>query len=177
MPYREAWAPQSLIARVPRRYAIDVSWTLASQFASIALKMLVLLILARVLGPTQWGLFIAVKAMVGIVGALSGWGYGELLIRNVSRDNTLVSVWWGNAIIAVLVTGCILGLVISLIGLLIIPSSTMGLFIVLAATLLILVPIHVMTVNVFRARMRMARAAQLEVIPDLCLLTGAVLFA
>lgn len=177
MNYRFAWAPHQLLARVPRRYAVDVSWTVSAQVVSMLLKMLVLVILARVLGPTQLGLFIAAKAMVGIVGSLSGWGYGELLIRNVSRDNSAAGVWWGNAIVAVLATGGILGVAITLIGTLVVPSSTIGLFITLAVTQLILVRIHVMTVNVSRARMRMARAAHLEVLPDLALIVGVLLFA
>lgn len=76
MHYGVAWAPHNLIAMVPRGYAAGLSWTLASEVASMAMKMLVLVVLARVLGPSQPGLFVAAKAMVELIGSLSGWSYG-----------------------------------------------------------------------------------------------------
>src|SRR5690349_14355267 len=51
----------------------------------LLLQMLTFAIVARSMGPHQFGAFATVAALVLIVGSFSGWGAEQLLLRRVGR--------------------------------------------------------------------------------------------
>jgi O-antigen/teichoic acid export membrane protein len=73
------------------------------------------IMIARALGPHEYGGFVGATAVVGLAVPFSGWGAGNLLIKNVSRDKATFSEYWGNALFVTAVTGLLLfGIVMSL---------------------------------------------------------------
>jgi O-antigen/teichoic acid export membrane protein len=89
------------------------------------------ILIARSLGPTQYGAFVGALALIGLVAPFSGMGFGSLLVKNVSREPGLFSEYWGNALLVSAVSGLILlGLVLG-VARLALPSSIPLLLIVL----------------------------------------------
>ena len=60
--------------------------------------------------------FVAMTAMVGVVGPFAGMGGPSILLKNVSRDRSVLSVYWGNGLVIALVSGAALSAVILACG-------------------------------------------------------------
>ena len=69
-------------------------------------------VLARALGPKEYGAFAAILALSRIFGSFAGWGYGNILIKNVSRDPSRFQAYWGICLLIVLVGGLSLTLLV-----------------------------------------------------------------
>jgi O-antigen/teichoic acid export membrane protein len=69
-------------------------------------------VLARTLGPKEYGAFAAILALSRIFGSFASWGYGNILIKNVSRDPNRFQAYWGICLLIVLVGGFSLTLVV-----------------------------------------------------------------
>jgi O-antigen/teichoic acid export membrane protein len=59
-------------------------------------------VIARSLGASNYGAFIGVAALVGIVFPFGTLGSGNLLVKNVARDKTLFATCWGQALLITL---------------------------------------------------------------------------
>jgi O-antigen/teichoic acid export membrane protein len=107
-----------LLARLLNRFknlsrhaiAKDASWMMAGQGTNFFLRAGYFIILARLLGPVQFGIFAGVVALVSVVAPYSALGSGLLFMRYVSRDKLSGAVYWGNAlfttvVMTVLITG------------------------------------------------------------------------
>jgi len=62
-------------------------------------------VLARALGPREYGAFAAILALSRIFGSFASWGYGHILIKNVSRDRGRFPAYWGLCLLIVLIGG------------------------------------------------------------------------
>src|ERR1700733_7902189 len=72
-------------------------------------------LIARALGPREYGGFVGATALISILVPFSGWGSGYLLVKSVSRDRAAFSEYWGNALFMTAATGVLLfGIVMSL---------------------------------------------------------------
>lgn len=71
-------------------------------------------VIARALGVDNYGSFVGVAALVGIVYPFGSLGSGSLMVKSVARDKGTFSIAWGEALVtttlcsALLVTGVIL---------------------------------------------------------------------
>jgi O-antigen/teichoic acid export membrane protein len=61
--------------------------------------------IARSLGVANYGAFVSVVALVGILYPFGALGSGNLLVKNVSRDKRLFSIYWGRALITTAISG------------------------------------------------------------------------
>jgi O-antigen/teichoic acid export membrane protein len=68
--------------------------------------------IARVLGPSQYGAFVGVAVLIGVLSPFAMLGTGNLMIQNVARDRTTFRASWGNALC---VTGILSGLLLTII--------------------------------------------------------------
>src|SRR5580692_4789969 len=94
--------------------AKDTLWMFLGYALRIANQATYFILIARALGPDQYGAFVGVAALIGLVAPFGGLGAGNLLVKNVSRDRDLFAEYWGNALLLSLVTGVVLlGLVMS----------------------------------------------------------------
>jgi O-antigen/teichoic acid export membrane protein len=76
-------------------------------------------LIARALGPREYGGFVGATSLISIVVPFSGWGSGYLLVKSVSRDRGTFSEYWGNALFMTAATGVLLfGIIMSLARLL-----------------------------------------------------------
>lgn len=91
-------------------------WTLAGHGLSLVFQAAYFILLARLLGSQQYGIFVGAAALVAIVSQYSSLGSGMVLLRYVSHDHQKFSAYWGNAILTTLVVGSLLVLVMNLLG-------------------------------------------------------------
>lgn len=83
----------------------DSSNLALGQGIKLALQGIYFLCIARSLGPAQYGAFVAVTAMAGIISPYVGLGCGNLFLKNVRTGKREAPLCWGNGLVATLVTG------------------------------------------------------------------------
>jgi O-antigen/teichoic acid export membrane protein len=101
---------KTIKAQLNSSLAKDSFWMFLSQGISFSMLMAYFLIIARVLSADGYGAFAGIAALAAIIGPFAGWGTEHILIKNVSRDESTLSVSWGNSLLVTLVSGIFLTL-------------------------------------------------------------------
>lgn len=98
------------IARLRQLAPIGLSYAASSGslVAANAAQLLTFALLARWLGPSQFGLFVQVTAITTIAVHLCGLGSSDSLIRRVARDRSMYPRMLGHALTLIALTGSIL---------------------------------------------------------------------
>lgn len=86
----------------------NTAWMLFGQGLRLIIQALYFIEIARSLGAANYGAFIGVVALVGIVFPFGSLGSGNLLIKNVARDESLFPEYWGRALATTVVTSSFL---------------------------------------------------------------------
>jgi O-antigen/teichoic acid export membrane protein len=90
-------------------------------------------IVARVLGPTGYGTFVACTALVATVAPFASCGTGNVMIKYVARDPKTLRTYLGNALLSTLVCGTLLTLcILALRPHILPPSATAAMLIAVA---------------------------------------------
>jgi O-antigen/teichoic acid export membrane protein len=97
-----------ITATLKSALARNTAWMVIGQGLRLVIQALYFVEIARSLGVRNYGAFIGVVALVGIVYPFGSLGSGNLLVKNVSRDANLFSVYWGRALAITAVFGTIL---------------------------------------------------------------------
>jgi len=114
------------------RLGRNAAWTLIGQGFSIVLQAAYFILLARLLGSQQYGIFVGAAALVAILSQFSSLGSGMVLVRYVSQDHKKFSEYWGNAILTTLAIGSLLILVMKLAGGLLIGAQSASILLLIA---------------------------------------------
>ena len=84
--FRRRWARvETLAVRGERSLAHGTAWMMLAQVAGIGFQSLYFVLIARALGVDGFGALAASLAVVGIFVPFASWGYGNILVRDVSR--------------------------------------------------------------------------------------------
>ena len=94
----------------------DTVWMFSAQVLRTALQIGTFVIVARLLGASQFGVFISVVAGVSILAPFASWGAGNLLVKNVALDADTFRASWGNALVVSFIIGCVLTVAFVLVG-------------------------------------------------------------
>ena len=78
------------------------------QGSGFLLQSVYFILIARLLGPSEYGLYAGAFALTSILGQYSAMGSGTLFLRYVTADRKQFSVYWGN----ILVTTTVISIVI-----------------------------------------------------------------
>jgi O-antigen/teichoic acid export membrane protein len=101
------WLPGSELKR-------NTLWVMLGNGLRLIIQAAYFVIIARSLGPEQYGAFVAVVAIAAILSPFVGLGTSNLIIRNVVRDRATFSTSWGNGLFVTLASGfCGLALISS----------------------------------------------------------------
>jgi O-antigen/teichoic acid export membrane protein len=132
--------------------------------------------IARSLGVRNYGAFVGVVALVGIVWPFASMGGSNLLIKNVSRDKNLFTVYWGRALTTTGLFGSLLVLVVLLLSLFVLPPQIPLLLVILVAASDILA-LNIVTIasQAFQAFERLDWTAGLGVLMISSRLAGAII--
>ena len=88
--------------------ARNTAWMILGQGLRLVIQALYFVEIARSLGVRNYGAFISVVALVGIVYPFGSLGGGNLLVKNVARDSSLFSLYWGRALVLTSTFGLVL---------------------------------------------------------------------
>ena len=166
---------QALIERIRRSVlARSSSW----MFLGFGLRVIVqagyFILIARALGPHEYGGFVGATSLISIAVPFSGWGAGYLLIKNVSRDKSKFSEYWGNALLMTAVTGVILfGIVMSLARFVLPNSIPLALVLMICVADLAASRIVDTAAQSFQAVDQLRFTAKLSLLPYVLRLIGA----
>jgi O-antigen/teichoic acid export membrane protein len=148
-------------------------WSLGGYGMRLLIQAAYFIIIARCLGPGQYGSFIAATALTAVISPFVGLGCGALLIKNVSRDRRLFPEYWGNGLTVTLVSGSVLTFFAMVLCRLILPRSIPMLVITLISVSdLIFVKLVDMGAWAFQGVERLSGTAQLNVLVSLTRLLG-----
>ena len=89
--------------------AHNAGWMLLGQTSNLVLQVLYFAVLGRLLGSTEYGIYVGAFALVSILSAFSSMGSGTVLLRYVSINRSKFGAYWGNLL---LTTTCIGGIII-----------------------------------------------------------------
>lgn len=153
-------------------------WSLSGYGVRLMLQAVYFIVIARCLGPGQYGAFIAVTALSQVISPFVGLGTGNLLVKNVSRDPQLFPEYWGNSLFVTLATGFLMAAVAVGACHLLIPHAVPDSAIVfLSISDLIFVKLLDVAVWAFQAFERLGHTAALNVLISLTRLIGIVALA
>jgi O-antigen/teichoic acid export membrane protein len=86
----------------------NAAWLFAGQGLSFIAQGFYFIVLARLLGTTQYGLLAGAVALVAVVSQYSSLGSGLLFLRYVSPDHSRFRLYWGNILLFVFLLGTLL---------------------------------------------------------------------
>ncbi|KJS22724.1 MAG: hypothetical protein VR72_04110 [Clostridiaceae bacterium BRH_c20a] len=151
-------------------------WMLMGHGGRVFLQGLYIILLARTLGVEQFGVYAGALALVFILSPFAGWGSGKLLIMHVARNPASFPVYWGNALIAVWVSGCIFTLIILLIGPSILPNMSLNILILMAITEFFFGKLYEISTEVFQAHELLLMTAKLNILINALRFGAVVVF-
>ncbi len=98
-------------------------WVFAGQGMRLVLQAVYFILIARVLGVDYFGSFAAAVALVAIVSPFASLGFGNILVKNVSRDRDLFRECWGNTLFMTGASGCLLLVLVMVVAKAVLPPS------------------------------------------------------
>jgi len=153
--------------------AQNTLWALGGSGTRLLIQAAYFIIIARCLGPGQYGGFIAATALTGVISPFVGLGCGALLIKNVARDRRLFPEYWGNGLMMTIVSGSVLTLLAMAVCRLVLPRSIPVLVITLISVSdLIFMKLLDMGAWAFQSVERLSGNARLNVLSSLTRLIG-----
>ncbi|ROH93401.1 hypothetical protein ED208_02460 [Stagnimonas aquatica] len=130
------WKPGALA----RNTALATAW----QGVRLALQFAYLILVARVLGVEDYGVFAGSLALAASLSPLVGWGYGMILVQEVSRSPQRFPEFWAKALRAVALSGPITAAFMLALAPLLLPvESHWTVILLIAAAELIAMPLVV----------------------------------
>lgn len=90
----------------------NTTYMVLGQAARLVVQTIYFFLMARGLGPQQYGAFVAVAAAVAIVYPFVGNGSGNLMVKNVARDRRLLPECLGDALFMTLASGLLLSVLV-----------------------------------------------------------------
>lgn len=100
---------QSALAR-------NAGWMMAGQGSGFILQAIYFVVLARLLGAVQYGIFAGAFAFTNLVSQYSALGTGTLLLRYVSGDRKRFAAYWGNVLLVTSGVGSLLVLILHFVA-------------------------------------------------------------
>jgi O-antigen/teichoic acid export membrane protein len=98
------------------RLAKNASWMFLGQGVNFGVQACYFILLARLLGADQYGIFVGAAAAVSLVSQYSSLGSGFVMLRQVSRSKSEFPQYWGNVLITTLTVGLVVILALARFG-------------------------------------------------------------
>ncbi len=155
----------------------NAGWLFAGQGLSFVAQAVYFIVLARLLGTTQYGLLAGAIALVAVVSQYSALGSGLLFLRYVSPNHTLFRLYWGNMLMAVCLLGGLLAVGLRLSGRWLVGESSVPLLFPLAIGDCLFQQLSGCAGQVFQAFEKMKYSAALTLLSNIsrCILAACML--
>jgi O-antigen/teichoic acid export membrane protein len=96
--------------------AHNAGWMLVGQGLSLLFQAGYFILLARLLGVKEYGIFVGALAFVSLATPYGALGSGLVFVQHVSANAENFAAYWGNIILATLVTGSLITAILYLIA-------------------------------------------------------------
>ena len=155
----------------------NASWLFAGQGISFVAQGLYFVVLARLLGTTQYGMLAGAAALVGVVSQYSALGSGLLFLRHVSPDHSKFRVYWGNVLLSILLLGFLLAVGLRFTGRWLVGAQSVPLLFPLAIGECLFSQLSACAGQVFQTFERMKYSAVLSLLANIarCILAACML--
>jgi O-antigen/teichoic acid export membrane protein len=108
----------------------NASWMLCGQGVQLLGRMGYFVIIARSLGPTAYGTFVACTALAATVAPFASCGTGNVLVKYVAKDSGVLRRYVGTTLLTTLGCGSLLTLLLMALRAFVLPpTATVGLVI------------------------------------------------
>jgi O-antigen/teichoic acid export membrane protein len=114
------------------RLAKNASWMFLGQGVNFAVQACYFVLLARLLGANQYGIFVGAAAAVSLLSQYSTLGSGLVLVRQVSRHTDEFPQYWGNVLITTLSVGGFVILSLAWLGKWMVGPASAGVIVLVA---------------------------------------------
>ncbi|WP_158749467.1 flippase [Acidobacterium sp. S8] len=116
---------------VGHRVSRNASWIFLGQGANFLLQAGYFILLARLLGVYEYGVFAGAFALVNAITPYSALGAGMLFMRYVTIDREEARVYWGNTLVITFLMSILIAVVFFFLGPVITKISHRSIFVVL----------------------------------------------
>jgi O-antigen/teichoic acid export membrane protein len=146
---------------------------LTGHLSVVALQGLQFIFLARLLGVQEFGRVAAITALITIAAPLSGLGYGNVMLMQVSRNPALAPTYYANAVSTALGMGAVLVVFLWLLNPLIYGNDASAWLVVwMAASELMAVRVCGVSAQLYQAIDRVRYTSLINSAVSLCRLAG-----
>jgi len=155
----------------------NAGWLFAGQGLSFVAQAVYFIVLARLLGTTQYGLLAGAVALVAVVSQYSSLGSGLLFLRYVSPDHSRFREYWGNVLMSVCLLGVLLALGLRVSGRWLVGGASVPLLLPIAIGDCLFQQLSTCAGQVFQTFEKMKFSAALTLLSNLarCLLAVGML--
>jgi len=165
------FAQQSFRSQIVR----NATWMFSGQGLQLLGRLAYFIIVAHALGPAGYGSFVACIALVGAMTPFASCGTGNVMIKYVARDRSVLPSYLGNALLVTLVGGILLTLLTLLIRSTVLPpSATTAMLIAAAVSDLLGMEMIIICQQVFQALEQARRFSQMAAFSTAVRLLAAV---
>ena len=147
--------------------ARDAGWMTAGQLVGFALQAVYFVIVARLLGVVQYGIFAGAFAFVSLVGRYSTLGAGPVFLRYVSVDNSKFAEYWGNMLVLTVIGGALLTVILHFAGMRFLNPASAALVLLAALANCFGMQVMMCTAQIFQAMGKMRVTALLNLLTSL----------
>lgn len=151
----------------------NAAWMFAGQGVSFLVQAGYFILLARLLGAYDYGLYVSVVAFVSVGSQFGTLGSGYVLLRYASIDQALYAQYWGNVLLASMIAGTAVVALLTLFGKLILPHSPIVLVLMVAISDAMLGGLVQCAGQVFQAFEQMSKTALISLSTNLMRLFAA----
>jgi O-antigen/teichoic acid export membrane protein len=147
--------------------ARSTGWMLLGQITGVFLQGIYFVMLAHLLGATQYGAFVGAFAFTSLVAPYSSLGSGTLLLRYVSAEREVFPAYWGNILISTLCTGGVLVAALYCLAPRLLNASSASLVIFAGISNCLFAPLTEQTARVFQCFEKMRVTAGMNLLTNL----------
>ena len=158
--------------------ARNAGWVLLGQGLSLIFQAVYFILLARLLGSTEYGIYVGALALVSIVSQYSPLGSSVVFLRYVSPEPKNFALYWGNVLFTTFTLGSVLVALLAWIGPHLAHSYSSEMLLCLAAGECLGAQLTLSASRVFQAFERMRVTAALNLLVNMLrvLLAGLMLW-
>ena len=150
-------------------------WVMLGNGLKLIIQAAYFIIIARSLGPEQYGAFVAVVAIAAILSPFVGLGMSNLIIKNVVQSRASFSSSWGNGLFVTVISG-LAGLVLICSCRFLLPQNiSWSILVLVASSDLILGRLTDLCAFAFGALEKFRATAQINVYSSLARLIGLLI--
>jgi len=107
----------------------NAGWSLMGQGGRLLMQLAYFTVVAHTLGPREYGAFVSATALAAVFAPFSGFGIGNIVVKNVARDPRTLRTSYGNALVVMFLSAAILVAIMVIASSFALPSSV-GLLVV-----------------------------------------------